>query len=179
MRSSVMSSIGWLVMLLAAHGVSAGENPFLPNGQADVGWPSIRGPQHDAHSVEVGLAEHWPPEGPPVLWVKEIGQGYSAFVAQGRRVFTQAQSLAGQFVLCLDADTGETIWEHRYGLPYEAVGVYPGPRATPTLADDKVVFAAPAGVADPDGVRVFHQFIERARDGHARGCRRHRGARGR
>lgn len=110
------------------------------------GWPSVRGVTFDAHSSETNIAEAWPEAGPPVLWVREIGQGYSAFVAGGQRVFTQAQSLAGQFVLCLDADTGETIWEHRYDLPYESIGVYPGPRSTPTLAEDKVVFTAPDGM---------------------------------
>ncbi len=141
----VVLLVAGLIGIAAVSGV-AGDNPFLPSGADDVGWPSVRGPKHDAHSDEISIAEQWPQEGPPVLWVKEIGQGYSAFVARGRRVFTQAQSLAGQFVICLDADTGKTIWEHRYGLPYESVGVYPGPRATPTLAADKLVFAAPDGM---------------------------------
>lgn len=134
------------VIEITSSSVFASENPYLPQGVEDVGWPSVRGPTHDAHSAEVGISDRWPQDGPPVLWVKEIGQGYSAFVARGRRVFTQAQSLAGQFVLCLDADSGETIWEHRYALPYESVGVYPGPRTTPTLAADKLVFAAPDGM---------------------------------
>lgn len=81
-----------------------------------------------------------------MLWVRELGQGYSAIVVRGTRAFTQAQTLAGQHVLCLDARTGETIWEHRYDLPYDPVGVYPGPRATPTLAADRLVFAAPSGM---------------------------------
>ncbi len=122
------------------------QNSFLPEGVDDVGWPSVRGRDHNGHSPEARLAERWPEAGPPVLWVKELGQGYSAFVAHGRRVFTQTQSLAGQYVVCLDADTGRIIWEHRYDLPYDPVGVYPGPRSTPTLAEDKVVFTSPSGL---------------------------------
>lgn len=121
-------------------------NPFLPPGIEDRGWPFIRGPDRDAHSPEIHLADRWPAEGPPVLWTRPLGQGYSAFVAAGRRVWTQRQTLTGQYVICLDADTGETLWEHRYGWPYEAAGVYPGPRATPTVADARVFFAAPDGL---------------------------------
>lgn len=146
MKLQVVIGLLFGVLCTANDVAIAGDNPFLPDGVEEVGWPSVRGPKQDAHSAEVGLLDRWPKEGPPVLWVKDIGQGYSAFAARGRRVFTQAQSLAGQFVFCLDADTGETLWEHRYGLPYESVGVYPGPRASPSLAEDKLVFAAPDGI---------------------------------
>lgn len=109
-------------------------------------WPGIRGIHYDGHSAETGLANSWPAEGPPVLWSRELGQGYSAFVAAGGRVFTQAQSMAGQFVYCLDARSGRTIWRHRYDWPYESAGVYPGPRSTPTLADDRLYFVSPDGL---------------------------------
>lgn len=135
-----------LFCLLTARGNADGQNSFLPPGTTDPGWPDVRGARFDAHSPEIYLADHWPEEGPPVLWVKELGQGYSAFVAQGDRVYTQAQTLQGQYVYCLEARTGKTIWQYRYDWPYELAGVYPGPRATPTLAEGKVLFAAPSGV---------------------------------
>ena len=123
----------------------AQSNPFLPPELTDAGWPNICGPHLDGTSDEINLASHWPPGGPPVLWVKELGQGYSSFVAQGDRVYTQYQSLSGQYVVCLDADSGETIWTYRYDWPFEATGLYPGPRSTPTIAQGKVFFATPAG----------------------------------
>ncbi|NQV22790.1 MAG: PQQ-like beta-propeller repeat protein, partial [Rhodopirellula sp.] len=118
----------------------------------EAGWPFVRGATFDGHSAETGVADEWPAEGPPVLWTREIGQGYSAFVAAstdssgGRRVFTQTQTLGGQTVLCLDGDTGETIWSYRYDWPFDAAGVYPGPRATPTLFNDHIYFAGPSGL---------------------------------
>ena len=121
-------------------------NPFVPEGAPDVGWPFVRGPHYDGHSPEIRLADFWPEQGPPVLWSRALGQGYSAFVARGDRVFTQIQTLGGQSVVCLHGDTGESIWEYRYDWPYEAAGVYPGPRATPTLYEDRVYFAAPSGL---------------------------------
>jgi hypothetical protein len=121
-------------------------NPFLPSDVPDRGWPFIRGPARDGRSPEVHLADRWPDAGPPVLWHRALGQGYSALTAAGDRVFTQYQSLSGQYVVCLDAETGETIWEYRYDWPYEAGGMYPGPRATPTIEGDRIVFAAPSGL---------------------------------
>jgi len=125
---------------------TAANNAFLPSGARDQGWPFIRGPNYDGHSAEIHLADSWPSDGPPVLWNRPLGQGYSAFTALGNRVFTQYQTLAGQYLVCLNADTGETIWEYGYDWPYEAGGVYPGPRATPTLAEGCVYFAGPSGL---------------------------------
>ncbi|MFN0052104.1 MAG: PQQ-binding-like beta-propeller repeat protein [Planctomycetales bacterium] len=118
----------------------------LPREGEAPDWPFLRGPAFDGHADDTPLAEAWPESGPPVLWSRRLGQGYSGIVAAGRRVWTQYQSLSGQFVVCLDADTGETLWEHRYDWPYEAAGVYPGPRATPTLANGRVFFASPRGL---------------------------------
>jgi hypothetical protein len=113
---------------------------------SDSGWPQFRGPGYDAHSGETELADSWPAKGPPVLWTREIGPGYSGLVAQGGRVYTQAQALAEQKLLALDADTGQTIWEHGYTWPYQAGGMFPGPRATPTFSNGRIYFAAPSGV---------------------------------
>ncbi len=109
-------------------------------------WPNIRGPKWDGTSEETGLVDRWPETGPPVLWTRELGQGYSSFVTWDDRIATQYQSLSGQFVVCLNANTGATIWEYRYDWPYDPAGVYPGPRATPTIEGGRLYFAAPSGL---------------------------------
>jgi len=109
------------------------------------GWPHLRGPKYNSTSDETDLPDTWPDEGPLVLWVKELGQGYSGFSAVGGRIWTQRQTAYAQTVVCLDGDTGRLIWEHKYGWPYQAAGMYPGPRATPTWHDGKVYFAGPQG----------------------------------
>ena len=108
-------------------------------------WPHLRGPSGNSVSGETDLADAWPPEGPPVLWSREIGTGYSGIIVVGNRAYTQTQRLYGQYVLALDAETGRTLWEHRYAWPYEPGGMYPGPRATPTWHDGKIYYAAPDG----------------------------------
>lgn len=45
-----------------------------------------------------------------MLWTRELGQGYSSFIAAGPHVFTQAQTLYEQDVVCLDAETGRILW---------------------------------------------------------------------
>ncbi len=109
-------------------------------------WPHLRGPAHNGTSSESGLSNRWPAEGPPVLWVRDIGQGYSGFCVVGGRVWTQHQTLYAQAVLCLDGETGRKIWEYAYGAPYESAGMYPGPRATPTWYRGRIYFAAPDGL---------------------------------
>jgi hypothetical protein len=62
-------------------------NPFLPAKAADPGWPFLRGPNYDGHSPETKLADAWPESGPPVLWSRALGQGYSGFVAADGRLY--------------------------------------------------------------------------------------------
>ena len=117
-----------------------------PPPPADPGWPHLRGPHYNATSDETGLADSWPDEGPPVLWTRDLGRGYSGFTVLGDRAYTQTQTLAGQSVVCLEADTGRTVWQHGYGYPFEPGGLYPGPRATPTWHAGRVYFAGPYGL---------------------------------
>ncbi|NQT16913.1 MAG: PQQ-like beta-propeller repeat protein, partial [Planctomycetes bacterium] len=138
------SDLGWLVSPRPSADQPRGEPKTADD--AGPGWPHLRGPHYNGISAETGLADSWPPEGPPVLWIREIGQGYSAFTAAEGRVYTQTQSTYSQSVVSLDGDTGRPIWQHRYGWPYDGAGMYPGPRATPTYSDGRVYFAGPRGL---------------------------------
>lgn len=146
---------GTLTLLVLANVLDLG-CPFSPrsppsgemprNEGPESPWPHLRGPRGDGVSPETGLADSWPKEGPPVLWRREIGRGYSGCIAVEGRVYTQAQTRYQQLLLCLDGETGREIWQYVYGWPYEAGGMYPGPRATPTWHQGRVYFAAPEGL---------------------------------
>ena len=151
-------AIGW-----TQDSIQLKSNRFLPDGQKELGWTTVRGPHLDGHSDEINLAESWADDGPPVLWTRTLGKGYSSVVAVEDRVFTQYQTLGGQYVLCLDSDTGDTIWEHRYDWAYEATGLYPGPRSTPTIAEHRIYFTSPdavVGCLDWDGNLLWSRDLK-------------------
>jgi outer membrane protein assembly factor BamB len=104
-------------------------------------WPGIRGANQDARIDDLDLSLPWPETGPPVLWRAKLGQGYSSFAIVGNRAYTQAQSPAGQFVVCIDMGTGEVIWRSRYGRPWSLDRQWPGPYATPAYYQGRVYFA--------------------------------------
>jgi outer membrane protein assembly factor BamB len=92
------------------------------------------------------MADAWPAGGPPVLWARDLGQGYSGFVIADGRAYTQIQSRTGQFVIALDAATGAEVWRTRVDWPWQPAGEYPGPYATPTLYERRVYYSTPAGL---------------------------------
>ena len=108
-------------------------------------WPGLRGPGQDGIAVGESLADTWPVDGPPILWSRDLGQGYSSFTVVGDLAYTQYQNALGQYVISLERDTGQTVWETRVGAPYELVGIYPGPRSTPALFEGAVYYTTPDG----------------------------------
>ena len=81
----------------------------------------------------------WPKEGPPVVWQKNIGQGFSGpAVAQGQLILFQRLERE-EVVACLDARTGEPKWKYSYPTGYrDDFGFDEGPRATPCLTHGRV-----------------------------------------
>jgi outer membrane protein assembly factor BamB len=117
-------------------------------------WPQWMGPHRDDIWRERGVVQSFPTNGPPVVWRAPIDGGYSGPAVVGSRLFvldrptgTSQAPVAGESappkapkserVLCLDAATGKTIWEHSYPCPYN-IGYPGGPRTTPTVADGRV-----------------------------------------
>lgn len=138
MNRPAVATIGlWLAALAT---------PLAAADEAVAQWPQFRGPAHDGIATAERLVSEFPAAGPPILWVRELGQGYSGFAVAAGRAYTQTQSLYEQSLVCLDVETGKTIWSYSYGWPYDGGGLYPGPRSTPTISGGNVYFASPQGV---------------------------------
>ncbi len=141
-----MNGIAWVLMLSMP--LAAGED-----------WPHVRGPSYDAISTETGLANQWPSTGPPILWTRELGPGYSSLIVARGKAFTLYQTTAGMFLIALDVDTGEPVWKQRIDWPWQPGGMYPGPYASPTWHEGRVYYATPTGsvgcVEDGDGRQVW------------------------
>ncbi len=84
-------------------------------------WTYWRGPFMDGTSVETGLVESWDPdggEGSNLLWKNESLGGRSTPVVMNGRLYTITRTdvetpREAELVVCVDAATGEPIWETR------------------------------------------------------------------
>ena len=102
-----------------------------PAAAAD--WPDWRGPVQDRHYAGPPLATSFDPEaGTNVLWKSDAAGGISTPVIVGGRLYTLVRHKPGtqeeaEKVLCLDARTGENLWENVFNVylsdvPAERVG---------------------------------------------------------
>ncbi|MCB1129095.1 MAG: PQQ-binding-like beta-propeller repeat protein, partial [Verrucomicrobiae bacterium] len=101
-------------------------------------WPRFLGPTGDGTSSERGLLASFPSEGPPRLWARAIGAGYSAPSVRGDLLVLHHREGDEEIVEAMDAGTGTTRWRHadpsRFSDPY---GYNNGPRSTPLLTADR------------------------------------------
>jgi outer membrane protein assembly factor BamB len=111
--------------------------PTLTLRAAD--WPQFHGPGRDNHSPETGLAKQWPAAGPPVVWTKDVGQGWAGPVIAGGKLVLFHRVGNEEKVEALDPATGKGLWAFAYRAKYrDDFGFDEGPRATPTVAGDTV-----------------------------------------
>ncbi len=101
-------------------------------------WPNWMGPNRDGVSHETNWSADWPATGLPVLWTREIGIGFSSVSLHGNRLFTMGHIDGDEFVYCLNADTGETIWSYSYPSALVDNLHEGGPGATPAIDGDFV-----------------------------------------
>ena len=96
-------------------------------------WPMWRGPEQNGISRETGLIDKFnEASGENVLWRNEEAGGISTPVIMNGRLYTIVRHepetrREQEKVLCLDAETGEKLWESRHnvylsGVPAERVG---------------------------------------------------------
>lgn len=103
-------------------------------------WPQLLGPGRDAVYNGPALLEQWPAEGPPVIWFKSLGEGYSNPVVGEERLVVCHRIETNLVVECLDPKTGKEVWTFKHGMKFQD-GAYmdSGPRPTPTIRDGRVI----------------------------------------
>lgn len=106
--------------------------------RAQSDWLQWGGPNRDFTASSKGLAATWPATGPRQLWSRPLGSGHSAIIASGNTLFTMYSQGGQEFVVALAADTGKTIWEHKYESPHAGLNLEygAGPHSTPLLVGD-------------------------------------------
>jgi outer membrane protein assembly factor BamB len=110
-------------------------------------WPQFLGPARNGRSPETGLLTSWRAEGPPRLWEKTVGSGFSAPVVSGSRLVLFHRIGNEEIVQCFDAATGQDLWKHAYASHYQDdFGFDDGPRSTPLIAGERVFTLGAEGV---------------------------------
>jgi len=113
---------------------AAGQETKVDRSQA-------RSPKEGVPTVRTNLALPWLNGQPPLLWRARLGEGFSGMFVAEERVYTQMQTRAGQYVVCLDLNSGRLLWRTRCNSPWQTGGDFPGPYATPVYKSGKVYYA--------------------------------------
>ena len=121
LRASVLAHSLTLVALALCAPLSAADT-----------WASWRGTVSDGVSPDTGLPDSWSPDGQNLLWKAPYGGRSAPVVLDGRVCMIRlaepdTPSRWQEQVVCLDADTGALVWEHRYSvfqtdIPHHRVG---------------------------------------------------------
>ncbi|HEX3799522.1 MAG TPA: PQQ-binding-like beta-propeller repeat protein [Verrucomicrobiae bacterium] len=102
-------------------------------------WPQFLGPTRNGVYPGKDLAATWPTDGPPVVWQKSVGQGFSGPAVANHKLILFHRVENQETVDCLDAKDGKTLWTFAYPTAYvDDFGFDEGPRATPSIADGRV-----------------------------------------
>jgi outer membrane protein assembly factor BamB len=102
-------------------------------------WPQFLGSSRDGVYIGPALAETWPAAGPPVVWRKQVGQGFSGPVVASGRLILFHRVGNEEVVEALDPLTGNGLWRYAYATTYrDDFGFDEGPRAVPVVSDGVV-----------------------------------------
>ena len=125
-----------ILLLLAAIDVHA---------QGD--WLQWGGPNRDFTTASKGLAASWPAAGPKQLWSRPLGAGHSAVLVSDKNLYTMYSQGEQEIVIALAADTGKTIWEHKYAAPTAGLDLEygAGPHSTPLIVGDHIYTVGAVG----------------------------------
>ena len=110
----------------------------------DGSWLQWGGPRRNFMVESSPLASKWPASGPKRLWTRTLGEGHSAIVVEGNRIYTMYRAggllsmvrrTQAETVGVFDAATGKTLWEHTYDSSTGDLNLSEGagPHSTPLI----------------------------------------------
>jgi outer membrane protein assembly factor BamB len=116
--------------------IAAGEHDVL----------DYRGPHRDGVVQTPPLARDWSATPPKLVWRQPVGGGYAGFVVAGPLAVTIEQRRDREAIVAYDTATGAERWVHSYPALFSERLGGDGPRATPTIAGDRVYSLGATGV---------------------------------
>lgn len=121
---------------------------FLFSGIQAQNWPGWRGENRDAKVQGFILPGTWPGQ-LTQLWQQKVGLGDASVSQVAGKLYLNVKQENNEVALCLDAATGKTVWRTVLNPAPEVTGgarTHPGPRSTPTIADEKVYLIGAGGL---------------------------------
>jgi outer membrane protein assembly factor BamB len=118
------------------------------NNAAAQDWPQWRGANRDARASGFHSPDTWPSE-LSQKWKVTVGNGVSTPAVVGGQVFVFSRQDDQEVLRCLNAETGDEVWQAKYpaaALRGGGDNGYSGPRSSPTVAEGKVVTFGVHGV---------------------------------
>ena len=115
-------------------------------------WPQWRGPNRDGKASGFKMPGTWP-ESLTRTWQVKVGLGDASPALVNNRLYVFTENSSMEVTRCLDANTGQIIWENEF-RPSPVPGIYndplrfqhPGPRSSPAVASGKVITLGVGGV---------------------------------
>lgn len=125
-----------LILVLGCHGAVQAAD-----------WPQFLGPTRNGVYDGADLADAWQQGGPPIVWRKPVGQGFSGPVVSERKLILFHRQSDKEVVDCFDAQKGERLWSVDYPTAYrDDFGFDEGPRATPMISGQHLFTFGAEGV---------------------------------
>lgn len=133
-------------LLAQASDEPAAVPPLAATTATGADWPGFRGADRNSVISGVAIETDWSATPPVELWRRPIGPGWSSFAVRGDLLYTQEQRGEEEVVACYRATTGEPVWQHRDPTRFWEANAGAGPRATPTLSEQRVYAFGATGI---------------------------------
>ncbi len=125
---SVVASLSFTAVYVTAMNATAAD------------WPEWRGQNRSAKVSDFKAPASWPDQLTP-KWKVEVGEGDASPSLVGDRLYVFSRQDGNEVIRCLDAQSGQELWQDKYPAEGADGGArqHAGPRASPTVAEGKVV----------------------------------------
>jgi hypothetical protein len=143
-----MDRRSFLALALATPGFGAVSQVFAQITTRGVSWTQWGGPQRNFQTEATGLKDTWPASGPPVVWKRALGEGYSAPSVEHGVLYTMYGKPREEVVIAANAETGQTLWEHTTPMTFQsdvAREMGNGPYSAPLVVGDRLFTTGVAG----------------------------------